>query len=114
MPKLLHVFRRAGHSSGEFGNGNDHWRPPCGEAEQQMFLRVLLSIALERDSTRTKRQQEGTQFSWLAAPGGFIIIGIMLVCIPLKPERTHHGALDRMFWVTQAASRQRVSRMFAD
>eukprot|EP00913_Durusdinium_trenchii_P019161 g18008.t1 len=33
--------------------------------------------------------------------GGFIIIGIMLVCIPLKPERTHHGALDRMFWVTQ-------------
>ncbi|CAJ1359953.1 unnamed protein product [Effrenium voratum] len=33
--------------------------------------------------------------------GGFIILGIMLVCMPLMPERAHHGAFDRMFWVTQ-------------
>lgn len=34
---------------------------------------------------------------------GFVVIGTMLVCTPLKPEHTHHGAVvDRMFWVTQA------------
>ncbi|CAL1152876.1 unnamed protein product, partial [Cladocopium goreaui] len=34
--------------------------------------------------------------------GGFVVIGTMLVCTPLKPEHTHHGAVvDRMFWVTQ-------------
>jgi len=33
--------------------------------------------------------------------GGFIVIGTMLLCTPMKPEHTHHGALDRMFWATQ-------------
>ena len=34
---------------------------------------------------------------------GFVVIGTMLVCTPLKPEHTHHGAVvDRMFWVTQS------------
>ncbi|CAE7656696.1 unnamed protein product [Symbiodinium pilosum] len=33
--------------------------------------------------------------------GGFLTLGVMLVCMPLKPSRMHHGAFDRMFWVTQ-------------
>ncbi|CAE7843401.1 unnamed protein product [Symbiodinium microadriaticum] len=32
---------------------------------------------------------------------GFLTLGIMLACKPLKPSRMHHGAFDRMFWVTQ-------------
>eukprot|EP00439_Symbiodinium_sp_Y106_P037983 s1476_g4.t1 len=35
------------------------------------------------------------------AIGGFLTLGIMLACKPLKPSRMHHGAFDRMFWVTQ-------------
>jgi len=33
--------------------------------------------------------------------GGFMVIGTLLLCTPMKPEHTHHGALDRMFWATQ-------------
>ena len=58
---------------------------------------------------RTCRTKHLKERRWMVQAGcfetspGFIILGIMLVCMPLMPERAHHGPFDRMFWVTQAS-----------
>ena len=45
---------------------------------------------------------------------GFLTLGIMLACKPLKPSRMHHGAFDRMFWVTQARVQLATEELLVD
>jgi len=35
------------------------------------------------------------------AIGGFLILGFVLICTPLRTDLERHGAFDRMFWLTQ-------------